>query len=938
MKKILAKIITSLLIGGLILTSVLNIDLVAKTFAMGGNVNELGIDSTVMYNSDNTSAVLGVDLSNLDQGKYEVKEILGPEGQVLEQSNPSIRVNDNAEYILKVYYFNKTDVTNDEVAIAEEQLTPIEVLEPELKEIMLLTPVTKIIKTKGLIQENVNSSKQNFSLSSPRIGETNSLNDIFNVDDGKVFLDTYGTNTIPWKDSVNINSDITGNVFTTLNPVEGVENTTMYWNPVGPCWMMYSFIDSKTPINTRASWTMKGKVQLSKAKNGNISTGVRLTKNNGMIVGLDIESKISENKARISIGGQNTYPNGIVGDSSYFNTEREIVMQGIYNGDETVTYSITVEGQRLERTFNISDLGENLKMQIYGLSGWSYHDDTQPNKFPAGPNRFSFDSLKYNNFNPVFEGLKWYDSKGIEVDENSHVMPGEELTVKVKVKNESTSPDIIPMKLFLSDDDTKAITKGIEATGELITGIPINLTKDAQEVSFKVTVKDTIGDIALGLCLEDDFFHEKRYKQVESKMMASDIFADGTPTYTIMEYKRDSSGNIVKDISGNPTFVEAKNQSVLTQDSFVKVDAKLENPRVTEVMTTTMKADLSKVPGLDFDNINNFEIVNGIGTAADLDTGLIFTLAENKGTGSFSYIVPVKQNADGTPFNMDEQTIDYTVDGSFIHLSEGLVKGTWNKSTIVSDANEKPIKDINVSLITEKIELERNESFNLLQTDNPLLTFTPSIPEVSADFDEIALKNQGTLDDWKIFGLTGDVDNEGKISITADDGTEMQTNVQYNQVILLNGEKHYTRLGLGDDPAPRTKTSKVILSVNGGEILPVAYFEIPERVLLKGEQGIDDTYAGSKITIGIKDSLNTKLSFDVSADTDFKIKNENGIFHIVSLFNEDKTEMTKVGSIANVTTFNTANPKKVIWFNTKKDKSKRGSYYEGKMMFYFTLK
>lgn len=996
MRKILPKLLTSIFVGAIMISTAVDLSVDNKIFAMSGNVNELGIDSTTMYNSDNTSAVLGVDMSNLDQTKYEVKQILGPNNEILDVSKPSVSVDDNAEYTLKVQYVDKTAIAVEEPAVVEEEVTPTSEETPvdekqlEIKEISLLTPVNGIIKPMSLSQvSDEDASKQNqeptdLLAGSPRLphaewrgkahemfpvwwnfaseltekdpDKTNNTNPSF-VDGKFVYYDAQPGGGLPtskvseiagikYQESfTRISNRMTPSVDTPLKEIARYLGNQTDWEMK----MKYKAPTTSATGNARVNYMV---IRLCYEKEGgsNSHSIARTNIGIGLIGSISSYPDAPENRATVKIDS-NTYaqsqsPYIDLGPKDFFDTERELILKNEYDAisDQFIISLIIPElGKKIEVVNSSTvkwqegvDRNTIQRVELDYEMGWAKGDVANAGKtYPTGVEsyiQFDESNLKYNNFDPKFESIIWKDAKGNVLTPNDTVKVGDKLSITVNMENDIVTDDIIISRLYLNK--SSGITTDLSTHGKRYS----LKKKNTEPQVINVTVgQGNVGDqLSIGLKSQDTFFLNTIFEDSLGPKIGGDVDYNSMEM-KVMELERDEAGNIIKDGSGHNQYVEAANQTILTQDSYVKVGGNFHDKALLDSLNVNLKLDSSEAPGLDFTGIDRLNIVNGTGGVADLTNGTGINLTPNAKDGSFDFIIPVKQTDDGKPFSFADQFMKYDLEISYMN-GVTAIKYPLKEKDLVSDTTTRTIKDIDLNLTSLNLTFERGKAFDLLHKTNPLLTFTGA-NGASADMDAITLVNQGTLADWSKFGLDLVNDSSGIVPISSEDGTEMQSQVVYNQVILLNGKKHYTRTGVGANPAPRTKTGMVTMRVNGGTVLPEAYFEIPKYVMLNDQDGMDDNYAGAKATIGIKDSItSTNLTFDVKGDTGFKINNAKNDFYIVSLFNEDKSEMAKVGNKATVGTFDQNNRKKVVWFNAKNDQKQTDSKYEGTMTFYITSK
>lgn len=785
---------------------------------------------------------------------------------------------------------------------------------------------------------------------------------VFDPDDILV-TDSY-RHTIPLSESTNINSSIDGNVITVYDADSTATPTSYYAG--NTWWQAESLVLSRQEVSLRSSWTMKYNlttppVDMTQGSGYAGAMGVvRLNLSDSLIVEISARNaggyNQTSNSAIYIYDDQSGNTTAVIGDQTFFDNGAPVTVHCDYDGSN-VTLSVSAGSETVTRTYAASSLNTKASMWFGGNVTWQGGKNTAAaqKKYPVSTLKAEFVSFSYDNLSPVIEAMRWFKKDGTELAEGDIVNPGETLDVEVDVRNDALN-DIIPATLYLSDDATQAETKGVAGESDILDGMYVELENEIQTLRFTVTVTDSIGNISLGVMLEDEFFHNKAYAEVSAAVDVGKLFTDGTPVYTVQELARDSEGNIITDSEGQPTFVDSADQDTLNQDSYIKAVINLENPRAQEDLTINLKADIADAAGLDLENLYGVTIEAGGQTiSADqisklfdgqgLDIVLKGSEVDADGTesvGCITLVIPVKQNDDGTPFSTDAQNIHYTASGSFVAEGTGqLISGAWER-----DKETQTITDIDTVLSTTNITLEREESFDLL--DGNTLSFEAAEASVNAEVkpEDVSIAFDESDPYLEYFGISDATGSTGTVQAYADDGTKITATVTYNGVIYLNGQKHYTRKGSSANPPAREKEALVELEVQGGLVIPSAYLEIPSTVMLNDNSGIDSEHAGIMAEVKVKNADLTSHTFDITADNNFEITgtNNTAYTHTVTLYDASGNAFPASGSDSSKAdigeiggTATGADSEVSVWYNLVKDPSRDQDIYEGTMLFYITM-
>lgn len=953
-----------------------------------------GIHPVVSYSEDYSSATITINTADTKSDEIDIVEILDPENKPLDMSNPQITVTENGEYSFTVKYSEKKA---DEVTIDEQESTSdaaatsidtsideetAEVTEQEKTEDSNATnddPVQSEIKSfvvtavvdgvkKSEVKAEDKSTLNNpakakeeasFTKSTVSRAVSNSvrLDEIF---DTTKWATLRGTSI----DSViGMGQELNGNIITAYSPTASFipeDNGNFRWQGS-------SLLPSKDKVSLRQNWKFEGTVEMPssdaiKSKDGKqidvtsaiiLSNGSWISSSNNEIAVLGL-SKNSDNPnetktySRIHLVDQR--PEADVPALSTNSTARMTITY-TYTGDyaSNNTGKLTLECEGAKKELTLSSLPETAEFLLYNQVQYGSTSGTK-SSYPIFKNTFTFASFGYEDYNPLLMNVRWFKD-GTEISDGTIVEPGQELTVKATMKNDVSTSGRANVVLKLSDDASKAVTKGVESISNtdgssIATGIPVVLTKEGKEVTFKVKVKDTIGNISLGVMMEDDFFHSKQYKELSSKIDIGKVFMDGVPVCRVVELDRDPSTGAIRTEAGVPKFVDAADQNSLNQDSFVEITIGVVNPRNDNPIALELILDKTKAPGLDFSQV--YVTKNGLGAISAtaiknwVQNGGSYNI--NIGTGGdgkqFTFIVPVKQTSynattfeGGKPFDKGQQNIGITLNGTVILPSE-TVTGQWTKEKKISDS----IIDIDTYLNTNSKSVTRGQTIKTVLASD----FNAETPDsgASVDFSSVSTKNQGTSNDWKYFGLESESDQTGIVPLYADDGKTLKVDVTCNKSLMLSGGKHWTRVGSDLNAPFRERKKTLTLTVSGGTVSPTAYFEIPDTVYLNDSDGIDQDHAGIKANIGLVDGIDTNKRFTIAADNNFKIKNGANQEHIVTLYDASKNlyPASALGvDKANIGTITNTDRTKTVWFNLVKDPNRTSSQYKGTMNFYITM-
>lgn len=958
----------------------------AGTLSAMDQTSFYGIRPEITYAEDAASATITLNTADINTDEIDVKEILDYENKPLSLSNPQITVTQNGEYAFTIKYSEKKameavvaeDTVNEQNQASEEIVEPEKTDEEsgesaikngveaektdsrdEVKSFVMNARVDGIqaLNTDAASideseSDGVDLKGNATEATQPEVAATaesrdvpsnSNLAEIFDLTQMRTLKGTPITNATSWKPSVEGNKIIGYDARNATSMPDSEANS-------GGRWDASTVLPAKSRVSLRQNWTFKGNVILPVAfpnstysinysTNVIISEGtwVGTTSNEYAVLGLNADSKSSV--VNFYTRNRGTPGGGVAGAYNY---SAPMAISYTYKDGGSGEFSIEYAGNKAN--FIVNNLPETADMTLhtqvqYGSTG----DSTTQKDFPKIRAGFEFGEFGYRDYDPQLLGATWYDASGAELVDGSVVKGGDTLTVKVTMKNNTTTEGKANVLLKLSDDSTIASTHGVDPDADITNGIITSLSKNTVTKVFTVKVRDdAIGNISLGLMMEDDFFHNKQYAQLQSKIDVGQVFVDGSPQIKVVEAKRNSVlGNMIGTAEGEPSFINSTDQTLLNQDSYVRVTVVMVNPRYDIDLSAKVSLNTGNAAGLDFDHVYDVR-TEGLGTtltAQDvrtmLSTGKTLDYKVSPGgESSISFVVPVKQDANGAPFNTEQQKIEAVVEGT-ITLNGNSAKGEWRREVKISDS----IIDIDSWLNLSEIQKDRGDSYDLMETYIKT-AFRTKHPSSSYDPDSVTTKNQGTAADWKYFGLRSETDLTGTIPYFTDTGKEMKIDVSFNKSVIIDGKKHWTRKGSDLNAPFRIQKKTITLKVKGGTEIPTAYFEIPKTVYLNDREGIDDDHAGMKEEISLVAGVETAKSFDVTADNIFRIGNTAGQEHIVTLYDGSGTAYgaSAPGSDkAFIGTFNNTTRTKTVWFNLVKDQNRKASEYKGTMNFYIKM-
>lgn len=1000
----------------LMLVLIMGLTSVSQNIHAQTQENLLGIESQVNYSDDLQNGTIYLDLQNVNNDNYEIREILDPQMNQLSMESLEYAVTANGDYKFTVKYIERDQkelkdekeedngidaaLSIDDLQI-EEKINTYElvvtvdgIMDSNTGADETMEPDTDVDETMdsntdvdGTIESDtdygvstVNAVSSNYA--TREAGNVN-LEDVFDVDSLNVVTDT---GTVRMEDTTNVKGSVSGNKIVLYDAKENEGIPTSFYNQ--QWWQTATKVDANNRLSLKSDWELvysfTGPKVRTSEPNGTMAGGNRgsiyLKFGEGsasaahdieigaMADGFKRETKVfiwddDLKETSAVVGGpwlfakesQETNPQTIIVTCDYDDNNTAKITISCPNSDRPV--------KEVSRNYDVSIEGtDSVSVAFGGDATWGKGDSASggagEKDYPTGEVSVTFESLSYTNLNPEIVSIKWFKD-GTELNSESTVSPGDILSVKVRVKNDSEHKDVLPATLYPSDNFSLAPTHGIDADydGIFKNGIKIeDFKNEEEEIEFDVQVLDTIGDISLGVRLQDDFFRTNVYLSKQTRISVTDIFAKASPSYTVSNPKRDADGKAEKEENGELVFEADQNQKQLNQDSYVKVAIDLKNPREIEDMDIVMSADTTTAPGLDFTTVHGLQTSNNVASITKdniikLLNGmedLTFKLPANE-SANISFYVPVKQKTEagmeGKPFDTGVQEIEYTIKGT-ITVNGNKENGSWTENSTVMDS----VQDIDASLKTNEITLERDVEFDL----STALLFEPVTDgvDVSVDFKNVVTTNQGASADWKLFGLENASDYTGKVVPYAEGGIGLPVDVTYNGILTLivddSSYKHYTRLGNEVDEQ-RTYSGTVTLKVNDETpVTPVAYFEIPKSVYLNDWEGIDDAHAGIKAEVKLIADVETTKTFTVEADNNFAIKNSNATKNFtVSLYdnNDDSgnpVPYTETGTAApgsvKIGTINDTNRSKTVWYNLVKDPSLApGEHFTGTMQFFIKM-
>lgn len=354
-------------------------------------------------------------------------------------------------------------------------------------------------------------------------GGKSALEQVFDTNPQNFIIPGY---IVDYENSNNINASVNGNVFIGWNPQEGKGDPT---NRVGGGTAVSGAeLGSKALVSMKSSWrirfksyignldkngqTLENRIDLVSTEGGYLATLVAHNKEKSYVAMFNQTKIVADVTGDMpEVAGQGWFGNGRVVEMAYkYDSNTEKGTFRIVNPD---TLGNT---KQPEAIFTITEKNKRMRIR-YGTTARWYAPPSDVG-YPKDKVVSEFELMQYDNFNPEIMSAKWYDSSGNELSKSSDIKECEKITVIVTVNNNSTEKDEFDAHLKLSDDESQAYMNGIDVTGNGLDGdgTAVTLTNREQENTFVVTATrdSTAGELALGIMMEDDFFHEKQYMQL----------------------------------------------------------------------------------------------------------------------------------------------------------------------------------------------------------------------------------------------------------------------------------------------------------------------------------------------------------------------------------------------------------------------------------------
>lgn len=384
-------------------------------------------------------------------------------------------------------------------------------------------------KSSETIEKN---DEKKFDLSHPNDSTKNGIEkiaDIFDLESASTHNATESFGSLGAVENNNV--DIQGNLVTYINPKPEKGLIQPGLTGVDKGIDLITDISCRNKISMKADWEFEydfysGYLYGVSENVSATGVGIRLSKNDELMG----KSIVCFGEFREQINPNTSYNNLAINpyDGIAVNCEKNSTVKWKIISEEDKKTPITIRND-YDYTTDTSTVSmvegvtgrkvciSNVKYEslFLGFRGFIVY---RPNEITSAKVMGEFKSFSYDNFAPQLVNAKWYDTNGNELSKNSEILAGDEITVKTKVKNNSTEAEQFGAHLKLSDDESQVYSNGIDATGSGLDGdgTAVTLTNQEQEKTFvvKATRDITAGELALGIMMEDDFFHEKQYMQL----------------------------------------------------------------------------------------------------------------------------------------------------------------------------------------------------------------------------------------------------------------------------------------------------------------------------------------------------------------------------------------------------------------------------------------
>ncbi len=428
----------------------------------------------------------------------------------------------------------------------------------QYKEIEAETPNSNIFvgQSDDIVSENFQNSVNTSALSLRANGRiANELSQVF--DDSAIKYDPASAAGI-------IRAKIDGNMLFGWNPTgEAINASTFTTGDGRVLYIAKSTVLSKKAVSLRSEWTMRFRPKFALEKKGQVLTSLRVEGVASATASADYNWWAGY-ESRIDIIPSATGQNNIVTVSNnhrYFDGSKECTVQYRPNGSGG---SLTISTGGASKTLNFANVPADANLEWGTQVNWLLSEGKAA--YPKNPVNVEFVSFNYDDYNPIITGTKWYKADGTEITKNTQVTAGEQIRVEVTGKNDSTNSFSADVHYKVSDDASQAFTQNISTTDSGLEGegTGLALTNSERKQTFYVTAAKSVpgSRLALGLMMEDDFFHEKQYIQLQvgAYMLnydankpsdASDVTVVVPDSYSILEEEAAEGFGAVDQLESN---------------------------------------------------------------------------------------------------------------------------------------------------------------------------------------------------------------------------------------------------------------------------------------------------------------------------------------------------------------------------------------------------
>lgn len=272
---------------------------------------------------------------------------------------------------------------------------------------------------------------------------------------------------------------------------------------------------SSLPVSLEHSWSLKGNmycplINFSNYDIYNLAGGVRIAC--GEVIGGLSTSKASTSQTV----GRFQWCNSLsAGEKEFFGKDISFVFSFDKNKNK---FTLELNSGEKSKTLGCPspfNSTTDLTTTIYVSGNIGYHEDFAK---PDMTTSVTFESLQYTDYAPQILSTKLLDSQDREI--TGKIGKGQTVTVQTTLKNQDNKQDDIPMLLKLSDQASgftgitplsgsgqQVKVDGNAATGDIINGIPCEVSPDGTTVEYKAKITGNAGTkIIIPHMAADEYF------------------------------------------------------------------------------------------------------------------------------------------------------------------------------------------------------------------------------------------------------------------------------------------------------------------------------------------------------------------------------------------------------------------------------------------------